>query len=106
VLSIGLAIVAAPVAAHPEDEIGGAAQRGLSAADHAQQAISKLVAQKKLPPSWANATLVNFDFRNKSGTDQYVLTYENSAIKQPAKRKLFVLMTASGQFISAGYKLS
>src|SRR5215217_7158205 len=99
-LSLALAMLAAPVAAHPEDEIDSPAMRGRSAAGAAQQAIERLVAQKKLPPSWSNATLVNFDFRNKNGTDQYVLTYENSAIKQPAKRKLYVLMSTNAEFIS------
>jgi Family of unknown function (DUF6488) len=99
-------IVAAPAAAHPEDEFGGSISRGPSTSELAQAAIEKLVAQKKLPASWTNAKLAGFDYRTKNGTDQYVLTYENAAIKQPSKRKLYVLMSASGEFISAGYKLT
>jgi hypothetical protein len=104
--AISVALVAVPATAHPEDEFGSSARRGMSTADSAMQAIDKLIAQKKLPPSWTGATLVSFDYRNKNGIDQYVLTYTNPAIKQAAKKKLYVLMSTSGEFISAGYKLT
>jgi hypothetical protein len=93
-----------PLAAHPEDE-GMFAPRGPSTAELAKQAIDSLVEKKKLPASWSAAKLVSFDFRTKNGVDQYVLIYENSAIKQAAKRKLYVLMSTSGEFLSANHKL-
>ena len=99
-------LLAAPAAAHPEDEFGNSAPRGPSTTELAQAAIEKLVAQKKLPASWSNAKLSNFDYRDKNGVGQYVVTYENSAIKVAGKRKLYVVMSTSGEFISAGYKLS
>jgi hypothetical protein len=48
--------------------------------------------------------MTKFDYREKNG-GQYVLTYENPAIKLAAKRKLFVVMTTDGKFVSAGHKL-
>jgi hypothetical protein len=94
----------APAFAHPEDEFGS--YRGPSTSERAEQAIANLIAQKKLPASWSNAKLASFDSRSKNGTDEYVLTYENPAVKQVAKRKLYVIMSTSGSFISASHKLS
>jgi hypothetical protein len=98
------AFTTAPAMAHPEDE-GTLAPRGPSTAELAQAAIEKLVAQKKLPATWTGAKLASFDYRTKNGVDQYVLIFENPSIKQAAKRKLYVLMTTSGEFISANHKL-
>ena len=96
--------LASPAVAHPEDEQSNAAPRGPSTAELAQQEIGKLIARKKLPASWANAKMTKFDYRGKNG-GQYVLIYENAAVKQAAKRKLFVVMTIGGKFVSAGHKL-
>jgi Family of unknown function (DUF6488) len=93
----------APALAHPEDE-GMSAPRGPSTAELAQEAINNLVAQKKLPASWSGAKMTKFDYREKNG-GQYVLTFENAAIKQAAKRKLFVVMTTDGKLVSTGHKL-
>lgn len=104
ILIAGLAALGltSPALAHPEDE--GMSVRGPSTGELAQGAINKLVAQKKLPASWTRAKMTKFDYREKNG-GQYVLTYENAAIKQAAKRKLFVVMTTDGKFVSAGHKL-
>ena len=96
--------LAAPATAHPEDD-GAYMPRGPSTGELAQQAIAKLIEQKKLPASWNSAKLTGFDYRSYKGADQYVLTFENAAIKQAAKRKLFVVMTTSGQLVSTSHKL-
>ena len=95
--------VASPALAHPEDE-GTMVARGPSTAELAQVEINKLIAQKKLPASWSKAKITSFDYREKNG-GQYVLIYENSAIKLASKRKLFVVMTTNGTFVSAAHKL-
>ena len=78
--------------------------RGPSTAELAEQEIGKLITQKKLAASWAKAKMTKFDYRAKNG-GQYVLIYENATIKQAAKRRLFVVMTTNGKFVSAGHKL-
>ena len=99
-----LILVGAPAWAHPEDE-GSDYRRGPSTAEMAQLEINNLVAMKKLPASWTRARMVNVDYRARNG-GQYVLLFENAAIKQPAKRRLYVVMTISGGLVSTGYKLS
>lgn len=96
--------LAGPALAHPEDERMNTAPRGPSTAELAEQEIGKLIAQKKLAASWGKAKMSKFDYRAKNG-GQYVLVYENPAVKQATKRKLFVVMTTNGTFVSAGHKL-
>jgi hypothetical protein len=103
-LAAAAAFNTAPAVAHPEDEDNYT--RGPTTAEKAQMAIEKLVTAKKLPASWTAAKLVSFDFRSRDGKDQYVLIFENAAIKQATKRKLYVLMTTGGEFISANHKLT
>lgn len=101
--AIAVLALAGPALAHPEDEQLNAAPRGPSATDLAEQEIGKLIAQKKLPASWAKATMAKFDYRERNG-GQYVLVFENAAIKQAGRRKLYVVITTEGKFVSAGYK--
>src|SRR5215217_4362722 len=100
--ALAIAVQSAPVLAHPEDESG--MWRRPSTSDLATEAVGRLVEAKKLPASWVDAKITGFDLRTKNGADQYVVVFENARIKPAAKRKLYVLMTTSGQFISANYK--
>ena len=100
-LALGLT---APALAHPEDE-GMNQRRGPSTGELAQAAIAGMVKQRKLPASWNSAKMTSFDYRDRNG-GQYVLTYENSAVKAAAKKKLFVVMTTNGKLVSAGHKAS
>jgi len=100
-----LAISAVPAFAHPEDDLGSRYTRGPTTEELAQQAIVKLVAQAKLPASWTNARVVRSALRTKNGAEQNVVTFQNDAISQPAKRMLYVIMSTGGEFISANHKL-
>lgn len=97
----------APAAAHPDghDEQFRAAERR-PVPELAQDAIVKLVAQAKLPASWAKAEPVKSVVRTKNGITQWVVTFRNKAERRAAKRLLYVLMTPSGEFISANHKLT
>ena len=91
-----------PAMAHPEDE-DGSYSRGPSASDLARAAVGKLVTQKKLPESWNRAVVNRLDVRTLNGSDRYVVTFENGSAA-PAQRKLYVIMSTTGEFISAGFK--
>lgn len=100
-----VAILATPVIAHPEDEHGGRYERGPTSTELAQQAVVKLVTQAKLPASWTSARVVRSVARTRKGAEQLVVTFQNNAIRQPAKRKLYVIMSSEGRFVSANHKL-
>ena len=93
---------AAPALSHPEpDELS----RPPSVSELAADAISNLVKTKKLPASWTNAKQLSLDLRTKNGAYQYVVVFENPAIKEAGKRKLYVVFGVSRELISTGYKL-
>lgn len=100
-----LALSAAPATAHPEDHFGGKNERAPSRTKLAEKAVVKLVSQSKLPASWTQATAVKIETRTRKGAEQYVVTFRNGAIRQPAKRMLYVVMNSDGRFISANHKL-
>lgn len=100
-----VAISAAPAFAHPEDDFGSRYQRGPTTEELAQQAIIKLVTQSKLPASWTSARQVKSALRTKNGKEQMVVTFQNDAVRKPAKRMLYVIMGTDGVFISANHKL-
>lgn len=101
-----VAISASPAFAHPEDEHGSRYQRGPTTEELAQQAVVKLVTQTKLPASWTTARQVKSALRMKNGKQQMVVTFRNDAVRQAAKRMLFVIMTTDGEFVSANHKLA
>ena len=108
-LLIGLAFSAfafqvTPAVAHPEPEDG--IERAPSIPDMALDGVAKLISQGKLPSSWMAATPVRTFTRERSGTEQLVVEFRNNAVSDPAKRTLFVVMTRSGQFISANHRLT
>lgn len=99
------ALSAAPANAHPEDEMAGRYERAPSTAELANEAVVKLVAQSKLATSWTKARAVKTVTRTRKGAEQYVVTFRNDAIRQPAKRMLYVIISADGKFVSANHKL-
>lgn len=108
ILILALAAVstlAAPAVAHPDghDQQFRAEQRPMS--DRAQESVVKLVTQAKLSASWSKAEPIKSQVRTKGGAEQWVITFENKAERRRAKRLLYVLMTPSGEFISANHKL-
>ena len=109
-LLIGLAgltavLSAAPALAHPEDDFGSRYERAPTRIELAKEAVVKLVVQAKLPASWTEASATSSTSRIKNGAEQFVVKFENTQIKQPAKRYLYVIMTVDGKFISANHKL-
>ena len=99
------ALSATSAIAHPEDEMSGRYQRAPSTAELAGEAVVKLVAQSKLATSWTKARAVKTETRTRKGAEQYVVTFRNDAIRQPAKRMLYVIMTRDGRFVSANHVL-
>lgn len=99
-----LGTLASPVVAHPDGHGEERPQRR-PVAELAQDSVVKLVTQAKLPASWSKAKLVKRDIRTKNGAQQWVMVFQNNAIRTRSKRLLYVLMTPGGEFISANYKL-
>lgn len=100
--AFGLAL-AAPAAAHPEGHDNYDMPERKPVRVSAKEAVVKLVTQSKLPASWAKIDASGADFKTVGGQNRWVVTFDNPAVKK-AQRKLYVVMTSGGDFVSAGYK--
>ena len=103
VAAASMAVVATPAYAHPDRDQDYRPQRK-PIAELAKQAVVKLVTQSKLPASWAKIDASDSDLRANNGKPQWVVTFENPQIKSASKRKLYVTMTGTGEFVSASHK--
>lgn len=92
--------LSAPAIAHPEHDAPRIQRKPIGEA--AQDAVIKLVTQAKLPASWGSVKPLKSEMKMKQGAQQWVVTFRNDAIRVPAKRMLYVVLTPSGEFISAG----
>ncbi len=101
-----VAFLPAPLAAHPEGHDNQFRVQRRPVAELGQEAVVKLVTQAKLPASWSKAKLIKSEVRTKNGAQQWVLTFQNNAIRTRSKRLLYVLMQPDGEFISANYRLT
>ena len=100
-----LTLVGTPLAAHPDGHDEQYRVQPRPMAEIAKDSVVKLVTQAKLPASWSKAPSIGNKIRIKSGAEQWVVTFENKAIRNRAKQRLYVLMTPEGKFISANHKL-
>ncbi|MGZ8296155.1 MAG: DUF6488 family protein, partial [Allosphingosinicella sp.] len=75
-----------------------------SITDIAQESVVKLVTQAKLPASWSKAKVVKSDLRVRGGARQWVVTFQNLAERNRAKRMLYVIMSIDGTFVSANHR--
>lgn len=103
--SAAIAMASAPVHAHPGGH-EGEYERAPSIPELARDSVVRLISQAKLPASWSTARDVRSFTRSRGGTEQLVVEFRNDAIRQRAKRSLFVIMTRGGQFISANHRLT
>lgn len=103
IAAVSMAVVATPAFAHPEGEHDYQPERK-PVAELAKDAVVKLVTQSKLPASWAKVDASKSDLRTTDGKTQWVITFENPQIKSASKRKLYVIMTGAGEFVSASHK--
>ncbi len=103
ILALGVLAIAAPALAHPDghDQQYRVQRKPLSQSAH--EAVIKLVAQAKLPASWAQVQASNVA-PPASGTGPWQVTFQNKAIRARGKQILYVLMMSDGEFISASHK--
>lgn len=103
VIALGTLAIAAPALAHPDGHDRQVRVERKPLSQSAREAVVKLVAQAKLPASWAQVQASNVN-PPASGTGPWQVTFQNKAIRARGKQILYVLMTADGEFISASHK--
>lgn len=95
--------LAAPAFAHPDGHDAPRVERK-PIGQSAQEAVVRLVSQAKLPASWSSAKALDTKMRTKNGSQQWVVTFRNDAVRNNAQRNLYVIMSPDGEFISANHR--
>ncbi len=95
----------APAIAHPGGHADEYQAQRRPIAEIAQESVVKLVTQAKLPATWSKAKIVKSELRTRGGAQQWVVTFQNLAERNRAKRMLYVIMSTEGSFISANHRL-
>jgi hypothetical protein len=103
-LAIALAFfVAAPALAHPEHDMVEQENPRLLALNSASYVVGRMIERNAIPASWASIEPTSALLRQRNGADEWVVTFRNDAIANPAERTLYVMLTYSGVYIAANY---
>ena len=104
-LAAAVGSLATPAIAHPEGHEEEYRPQRRPIADLAKDSVVKLVTQAKLPASWSKTKATKSELRTRQGAQQWVVTFQNLAERNRAKRVLYVIMSTEGRFISANHRL-
>lgn len=103
-LAIALTFSAASSAfAHPEHDMVEEENPRLLALHSASYVVGRMIERNAIPASWANIEPTSALLRQRNGADEWVVTFQNNAIADPAQRTLYVMLTYSGVYIAANY---
>lgn len=103
-LAAAVGSLTAPAIAHPGGHDDEYRPQRRSIPETAKEAVIRLVTQAKLPMTWSKAKLVKSELRRRDGVQQWVVTFQNLAERNPAKRMLYVILNTDGVFLSANHR--
>lgn len=111
IAAVAIGSIPAALSAHPEghdDEQFRAppAPARIDIPQAARQAVVRLVSQARLHASWARVQPAGSVQRTRNGAQQWVVTFQNNAIRNAAQRRLYVIVRPDGTFVSANYRLT
>lgn len=69
----------------------------------ATASVSQLVSSGKVDPSWKTVNVAKSEQKNFGGNMEWVISFKNEKISDPAKQTLYVLLSLDGQFLAANY---
>ncbi len=70
---------------------------------NAARQVKQLVADKKIEPSWKKADRLSVEKKVFGKNTEWVVTYENSVVKDSAKKKLYIFFNLYGDYIAANF---
>ena len=69
----------------------------------ASEIINNLVKQKVIDKSWISTPVIHVEQKTFNGKKEWVVSFLNEEIADAKKRKLYVFLTLSGNYIAANY---
>ena len=74
-----------------------------TATTFATKVIVSLANRDKLDKSWTSITASSVEKEAYNGKEEWVAVFVNEKITDPAKQKLYIFLTLSGDYIAANY---
>lgn len=65
--------------------------------------VAEFVQRKKLDESWASITASSVEKKAYKGSSEWVISFVNDKITDPAKRTLYVFLSLGGDYIAANH---
>jgi len=69
----------------------------------ATKVFESFIKQKKLDESWASIAISSSEKKTFNGRQEWVVSFVNEKVTDAKKRKLYVFLTLSGDYIAANY---
>ena len=69
----------------------------------ATKIIASFIKQKTLEKSWASTKVSSSEKKTFNGKQEWVVSFVNKKVTDDKKRKLYVFLTLSGDYIAANY---
>jgi hypothetical protein len=101
--ALALGALAGPALAHPEHDEPRMALDQASLETRAKSIVGALIERKIVEPSWATVPAADVQQRAADGAPQQVVVFRNPAVKDPAKRVLYVVLSPYGDYVAANH---
>ena len=69
----------------------------------AAKIVKNFIKQNTIDKSWASASLSSSEKKLFNGKQEWVVTFDNNKMADTKKRKLYIFLTLSGNYIAANY---
>lgn len=105
-LAIGFSIAmmaAAPAGAHPGHGLESEMTPRELAVSSANYVVQTMIERGVLDQSWRNIAPSNAQLRDRAGNTEWLVTFRNAGVADPAHRTLYVILTPMGEYIAANY---
>lgn len=103
-VAIALSFAAvSPAFAHPDHDMIEMESPREVALTSAVDVKARLIERGAIPASWRDVAASNATLRQRNGADEWVVTFRNDAVTNPAERVLYVVLSYTGVYIAANF---
>lgn len=102
-LAFGLMFAPPLAAAHPGHGLEMEMSPRELALSSAVYVVDTMVSRGAIDPSWREIEPSEALLRQRDGAPEWVVTFRNPGVRDPAHRTLYVMLSQTGEYIAANY---
>jgi len=103
-VSLLLILASAPAAmAHPGHGLETEMTPRELALSTATYVVETMISRGAIEPSWRGIEPSAAQLRERGGSTEWIVSFENAAVRDATHRTLFVMLTQTGEYIAANY---